>query len=163
MFLRVPYRGPEDTLQRGQWKAFAGLDIGPRRTAGCPLVVQLARGFDLQNHLASAAERREWTRQYKQLQRQLSTIGWISEGYVQDRGPGAGGPCYQWTRKVRGKTVSLALSREQFDWLQTAIENWKQLKQTLKEMQLLSRRVLFRTTPHPKRLKPLSDKVLGLK
>ena len=47
----------------------------------------------------------------------LGRAHWISEGYVQDRGPGAGGPCYQWTRKVRGKTVSVALSREQYEWL----------------------------------------------
>jgi hypothetical protein len=48
-------------------------------------------------------------------------IGWIPPlcqcvigalGYVQDRGPGAGGPCYQWTRKVKGKTLSVALSKE---------------------------------------------------
>ncbi len=54
---------------------------------------------------------------YEQLRQSLSQVGWISEGYVQNRGPGAGGPCYQWTRKVKGKTVSLALSKEQFEWL----------------------------------------------
>ena len=54
---------------------------------------------------------------YARLSRQLSALGWISEGYAQDRGPGAGGPCYQWTRKVRKKTVSVALSKEQFEWL----------------------------------------------
>ena len=47
---------------------------------------------------------------YDQLRRRLVQTSWISEGYVQDRGPGAGGPCYQWTRKVKGKTVSVALS-----------------------------------------------------
>ena len=52
--------------------------------------------------------------QYARLQTQLARPGWISQGYVQDRGPGAGGPHYQWTRKERGKTVSVALSREQY-------------------------------------------------
>jgi hypothetical protein len=32
-------------------------------------------------------------RQYARLAQRLSATGWISEGYVQDRGPGAGGPC----------------------------------------------------------------------
>jgi len=54
---------------------------------------------------------------------------------VQDRGPGAGGPCYQWTRKVRGKTVSVALSAQQIAWLKEAIENWRQVQRTFKEMQ----------------------------
>jgi len=99
---------------------------------------------------------------YTRLRQDLSQVGWISEGYVQDRGPGAGGPCYQWTRKVKGKTVSLALSKEQFEWLQLAIANWRNLQDTIKQMQRLSREVLFSTVPHPPRRKRLTKKVLGL-
>lgn len=104
----------------------------------------------------------DWQKAYERLRAPLGQVGWISDGYVQDRGPGAGGPCYQWTRKVRGKTVSVALSREQFEWLKSAIENWRQVQQTLKQMQLLSRKVLFETMPHPPRRKRLGKKVLGL-
>jgi hypothetical protein len=89
-------------------------------------------------------------------------MGWISQGYVQDRGPGAGGPCYQWTRKVSGKTVSVALSEEQYEWLKTAIQNWRSVQEILKEMQQLSRQVLFATVPNPPRRKRLSKRVLGL-
>jgi len=98
---------------------------------------------------------------YAHLRHSLTTVGWISEGYVQDRGPGAGGPHYQWTRKIKGKTVSLALSKEQFEWLRQAIANWRDLQTTIKEMQRLSRKVLFSTVPHPPRRKRLSKKVLG--
>jgi hypothetical protein len=104
----------------------------------------------------------QYERQYARLREQLAKVGWISEGYVQNRGPGAGGPCYQWTRKVKGKTVSVALSKEQFEWLEAAILQWRQLQDTLKEMQRLSRRVLFETVPHPPRRKKLGKKVLGL-
>ena len=99
---------------------------------------------------------------YERLRTRLVKVGWISEGYVQDRGPGAGGPCYQWTRKVKGKTVSAALSREQFQWLREAINNWRTVKQTLREMQRLSRQVLFATVPNPPRRKRLGKKTLGL-
>lgn len=99
---------------------------------------------------------------YARLRARFADLGWISEGYVQNRGPGAGGPCYQWTRKVQGKTVSVALSREQYEWLRTAIANWRQVQQTLREMQRLSRQVLFATVPHPHRRKRLGKKVLGL-
>ena len=102
-------------------------------------------------------------RDYAALRDQLARTGWISEGYVQDRGPGAGGPCYQWTRKVRGKTVSVALSCEQYQWLRDAISQWRKLLLTLKQMQQLSRRVLFETVPGPPRRKRLGKKVLGLK
>ncbi len=104
----------------------------------------------------------QYQTQYARLRHQLANIGWISEGYVQNRGPGAGGPCYQWTRKVKGKTLSVALSKEQFEWLDAAIKQWRKAQALLREMQRLSRRVIFETLPHPPRRKNLGKKVLGL-
>lgn len=100
--------------------------------------------------------------EYRRLQRRLVRVGWISHGYVQNRGPGAGGPCYQWSRKEHKKTISVALSKEQYLWMKTAIKNWRQVQQTLKRMEQISRLVLFRTIPEPPRRKPLSKRVLGL-
>jgi hypothetical protein len=99
---------------------------------------------------------------YGKLQRQLAATGWISHGYVQDRGPGAGGPCYQWTRKEKKKTVSVALSKEQYQAMQTAIGNWRNVQQTLARMEQISRLVIFRTVPDTRRRKPLTKQVLGL-
>lgn len=110
-----------------------------------------------------SSQMQKWKAQYDQLRQRLARTSWISEGYVQNRGPGAGGPCYQWTRKVKGKTVSVALSKEQFEWLDQAIVQWRQVQATLKEMQRLSRQVLFETVPHPPRRKRLGKKVLGTK
>ena len=103
-----------------------------------------------------------WEAQDAALRQRLARTGWISEGYVQNRGPGAGGPCYQWTRKIKGQTVSVALSQEQFEWLGGAIAEWRQVQATLKQMQRLSRQVLFETVIHPPRRKRLGKKVLGL-
>jgi len=100
--------------------------------------------------------------EYGKLQKQLAAIGWISHGYVQDRGPGAGGPCYQWTRKELKKTVSVALSKEQFRAMQEAIENWRKTQRTLARMEQLSRLVIFGTLPDTRRRKPLTKRVLGL-
>jgi Family of unknown function (DUF6788) len=100
--------------------------------------------------------------QYTRLRARLGRLGWISQGYAQNRGPGAGGPCYQWTRKVKGKTVSVALSKEQYQALQRAIANWKETQAVLKRMQALSRDVIFNTLPHPPRRKRLGKKVLGI-
>src|SRR6476660_5241411 len=65
--------------------------------------------------------------QYRQYRQSLAAVGWSSEGYVQDRGPGAGGPCYQWTRKVKAKTVSVVAVSLKKKALKQAIENWHQL------------------------------------
>jgi hypothetical protein len=100
--------------------------------------------------------------EYAQLRKRLARVGWISQGYVQDRGPGAGGPCYQWTRKVKGKTVSVALSKEQFEALKQAIEDWRELQDILGRMQALSRSMIFGTLPDTRRRKRLTKKVLGL-
>src|SRR5687767_10247854 len=100
--------------------------------------------------------------EYQRRSPRLSSTGWISEGYVQDRAPASGGPCYQWTRKVKAKTVSVALSKEQYEWLKEAIVNWKEVKGILKEMQRLSRQELFENVPGPKRRKRLGKRVLGI-
>jgi hypothetical protein len=100
--------------------------------------------------------------EYDRLRARLAKVGWISHGYVQDRGPGAGGPCYQWTRKVKAKTVSVALSQPQYEALKQAIENWRQVQQTLQRMQAISREIIFGTLPNPSRRKRLGKKVLGL-
>jgi len=86
-------------------------------------------------------------KEYRALLQQLSGIGWITEGYAQNRGRGAGGPCFQWTRKVKGKTVSVALSEEQFDAMQNAIRTWRKTKKIIKQMHKLSREEIFTTLP----------------
>jgi len=100
--------------------------------------------------------------EYARLRARLAKAGWISHGYVQNRGPGAGGPCFQWTRKVKAKTVSVALSREQYLALKQAIENWHQIQEILDRMQVLSRQIIFQSLPNPRRRKRLSKRVLGI-
>ena len=112
--------------------------------------------------MISKTPEKEWREHHARLSACLASPGWISEGSAQDRGPGAGGPCYQWTRKVKGKTVSVALSKQQYDWLTTAITNWRTVQTTLKAMQRLSRSVLFTSLPGTTRRKRLGKKTLGI-
>jgi len=114
----------------------------------------------MNQHKTSSSPSRQ--KEYARLQAQLAQTGWISEGSVQDRGSGAGGACYPWTRKVKGKTVCVALSKEQYEWLKQAIANWRNVQKTLRQMQRLSRAELFETLPNPNRRKRLSKTVLGL-
>ncbi len=103
-----------------------------------------------------------WQREYDRLRRRLSHLGWISQGSVQDRTDRKGGGVgYQWTRKVAAKTVTVALTQEQFSKMRQAIANYRQLRLLLKEMEKISRSVIFQTAPHAARRKKLSRKVLG--
>ena len=95
-------------------------------------------------------------REMAAIRKELGNIGLVSHGYVQDRGPGAGG------RKVRAKTVSVALSKEQFAAMSAAIANWKALKARLARLEELSRLVIFRTTPDTRRSKRPTNATLGI-
>jgi hypothetical protein len=106
----------------------------------------------------------ELRRQFERSRRRLGQVGYISQGSVQDRtarqGGGAG---YQWTRKVAGKTITVALTAQQFQAMKQAIANHRQLRRDLAELERISRRIMFQSSPHPARRKLLSNRVLGLK
>jgi hypothetical protein len=99
---------------------------------------------------------------FRQLQRQLARLGFLSEGSVFERKAGQQGSRYVWTRKVSGKTVTVALSEEQYHWLRQAVANQRELDGIVSQMQKMSRQVLFETIPGVPRRKRLGKKVLGL-
>jgi len=102
-------------------------------------------------------------RQYQRLGASLANLGYISQGSVLDRStlqpPRSG---YQWTRKVAGKTLTVALGEEQFRALRQAIENRRRLQKIIGKMEKLSRQILFGTLPDTHRRKSLTKSVLGL-
>jgi len=100
---------------------------------------------------------------YRRLQERLGATGWIALGSVLERNqPGRGGPRYQWSRRVEGKTVTVALSQAQFAWLKTAIANQRAVWKALARMQQLSLQHMWKNVPSTARRKVLSAKTLGL-
>ncbi len=102
-------------------------------------------------------------REYQQLRQKLSRIGWIALGsLVQRDKPGQGGPRYQWSRRLGPKTVTVALSAEQFSWLKQAIGNQREVWDILMQLQQLTAQHALENLPGPPRRKRLSKKRLGL-
>jgi hypothetical protein len=100
---------------------------------------------------------------YRRLRDQLSQIGWIALGSVLERSrPGQGGPRYQWSRRVGRKTVTVALSAEQFAWLKEAIAHQRKVWDILSEMQQQTVAWMGKNLPSTTRHKQLSKKTLGL-
>jgi hypothetical protein len=101
--------------------------------------------------------------QFRQLRQKLSKIGWIALGSLVERDkPGQGGPRYQWSRRVGPKTVTVALSAEQFSWLKQAISNQREVWDILVQLQQLTAEHALQKIPGPPRRKRLSRKCLGL-
>ena len=114
--------------------------------------------------MKSSAALQQLQRQYRQLWHSLGQLGLISQGSVQDRtGRQGGGAGYQWTRKVKQKTVTVALTVEQFVKMKEAVGNYRKLRTRLRQMEKVSRRIILQGSPHPNRHKRLSQAALGIK
>jgi hypothetical protein len=102
-------------------------------------------------------------REYHRLRRKLSNIGWIALGSLLERNqPGQGGPRYQWSRRIGPKTVTVALSAQQFNWLKHAISNQREVWDILMRLQQLTALHALQHVPGPPRRKRLSNKRLGI-
>jgi hypothetical protein len=101
--------------------------------------------------------------EYQRLRQSLAQVGWIALGSLLERSlPGQGGPRYQWSRRVGKKTVTVALSAQQFAWLKEALANQRRVWDTLMQMQHLTAQFALQNLPNPPRRKPLSKRKLGL-
>ncbi len=95
---------------------------------------------------------------YDALKRAVLELGFIRRGSVVRRfmpcgRPGCScqasppllhGPYYQWTRKVRGKTVTVRLTREETELLTQWISNGRQLSKIVAQMESVSLRITER-------------------
>jgi hypothetical protein len=76
---------------------------------------------------------------YRHLQKQVAALDWICPGSVQCRRQlGARKlrhPIYQWTRKVKGTTVTVSLTRDQYQALRAAIANQRRLTRLIATLQ----------------------------
>lgn len=99
---------------------------------------------------------------YLRLQAELGRTGWVALGSVVERNkPGQGGPRYQWSRRLEGKTVTVALSAEQFEWLREAIANQRRVWAILERMHRITLRHMWKNLPSTSRRKRLSKRTLG--
>ena len=102
----------------------------------------------------SGAVLRDLQDAYRVLDRVSSRQPWLVQGSVNVVAPKSptARVTYTWTRKVRAKTVTVALSREQSVAFRQAIDANRQLEATLSRLRELSRTALLAAVPGvPKR------------
>lgn len=98
----------------------------------------------------SPAACRKLQERYRHLAAQLADLGWISQGSVMHEPPGA----WRWTRKVKARTVSVALSAPQAQLYREAITEHRRLEDILQQMREISQRYLQESVPGVRKPKP---------
>jgi hypothetical protein len=94
-------------------------------------------------------------KKYKEFQERLHELPWLVNGSVMKIAPRSDSPTarttYTWTRKIKAKTVTVALSKEQYLAFRKAIEANRRVEKTLTQMRKLSERVLLESLPGVKK------------
>jgi hypothetical protein len=91
----------------------------------------------------SPAGVRRLEQRYRRLKEAFLELGWIAHGSLMPQPPRA----WRLTRKLKAKTVSLALSHEQALLYKKAITNQRKLEEILRAMRHLSDQVLQGSVP----------------
>jgi len=96
-------------------------------------------------------------KRYESLKKKITEAGLILKGTITERRlereGRAYGPYYQWTFKKAGKTVTVNLTKEQSKRYGEAMENYRRIRRTLKEMEKLSLEILEASTTGVKKRK----------
>jgi len=106
--------------------------------------------------------------QFEALRAEVATLGFFCKGTVLARRMRCGkatcacqsdpahrhGPYFEWSHKVKGKTVSLHLQPEEALVYQEGTAQWQRLRTLLGRMENLSRRAIERKTKITNQLRP---------
>ena len=88
---------------------------------------------------------------YEQLQKQLHRLPLLAQGnvFAIDTPPGAprAATHYMWTRKVKNKTITKALSKEQNEVLKEAIEANREVENILRQMRTIAQEAILKSLP----------------
>jgi hypothetical protein len=101
---------------------------------------------------AKSSKAMESQKVYQDLQKAILSLGYARPGSLVRRympcgrptcrcmgkPPELHGPYYQWTHKIRGKTITLRLSEAQAERCAEWVDNHRQLKKLLRRMEALS-------------------------
>jgi hypothetical protein len=98
----------------------------------------------------SAARTATLRAQFERCKQEIGGLDWLSEGSVSENHPGT----WRWTRKVKAKTVTVALSEAQAGAFAKAIANHRRLEALIHEMRALSQQYLLEAIVGPSRRGP---------
>ncbi len=104
----------------------------------------------MKNPPLTAQEIQRFKARYRVLISKLASFESLSQGSIMPQPPRA----WRWTRKVRGKTVSLGLSPEKAQQMKQAIANHRAMDKIIDEMREITQKLILESPEKNQDLKP---------
>ena len=103
----------------------------------------------MENHLLSATQIAALRKRFESCKTQILALDWVTQGSLSQSPQGN----WRWTRKVKAKTVTVALSDQQSELFRRAIDDHRKLEKLIDQMRDLSQQVLLNSVEGPARRK----------
>ena len=103
----------------------------------------------MKNHLLSATQISALRKRFQSCKTQILALDWVTQGSLSQSPQGN----WRWTRKVKAKTVTVALSDQQAELFRRAIDDHRKLEKLVDQMRAISQQVLLNSVEGPSRRK----------
>ena len=103
----------------------------------------------MKNHLLSPSQMAALRKRFERCKTQILTLDWVTQGSLSQSPQGN----WRWTRKVKAKTVTVALSDQQAELFRRAIDDHRKLEKLIDQMRAISQQVLLNSVEGPPRRK----------
>jgi lysyl-tRNA synthetase class I len=103
----------------------------------------------MKKHLLSAIQIAALKKHFERCKNQILALDWVTQGSLSQSPQGN----WRWTRKVKAKTVTVALSDQQAELFRQAIDDHRQLEKLIDQMRSISQQVLLNSVQGPARRK----------
>jgi hypothetical protein len=103
----------------------------------------------MKNHLLSATQITALRKRLESCKNQILALDWVTQGSLSQSPQGN----WRWTRKVKAKTVTVALSDQQAELFRRAVDDHRKLEELIDQMRAISQQVLLHSVEGPVRRK----------
>src|SRR3984893_9825023 len=107
------------------------------------------QAYSMKKHLLSAIQIAALKKHFERCKNQILALDWVTQGSLSQSPQGN----WRWTRKVKAKTVTVALSDQQAELFRQAIDDHRQLEKLIDQMRSISQKVLLNSVQGPARRK----------
>jgi Family of unknown function (DUF6788) len=103
----------------------------------------------MKNHVLSLTQIAALRKRFERCKTQILALDWVTQGSLSQSPQGN----WRWTRKVKAKTVTVALSDQQAELFRRAIDDHRKLEKLIDQIRALSQQVLLNSVEGPARRK----------